>query len=45
MGKGIKQKGFITNYFSSVGDLIDVLKEYDRIRSGKQEDTIYSLLV
>lgn len=44
LGKNIKNKGFIANYFSNVYSLIDALNEYHQKRSDKTEDTIYSLL-
>lgn len=44
MGKNIKQKNFIRNYFNKINNLVDTLKEYHRIRPNKKEKTIYSLL-
>lgn len=43
-GKGIKQKGFMKNYFSEMADLLNALQLYHQKRPVKSEDTIYSLL-
>ena len=44
LGKQIKRRGFIRNYFSDVDGLIEVLKKYHQIRQNTSEDTVYSLL-
>lgn len=44
LGKGIKQKGFMKNYFSEMADLLNALQLYHQKRPVKSEDTIYSLL-
>lgn len=44
MGKNIKNKGFISDYFYDIDDLLNALKEYHQRRPNKNEDTIYSLL-
>ncbi|MGE7431522.1 hypothetical protein ACQKLM_25955 [Bacillus thuringiensis] len=42
--KNIKQKGFISNYFSNINTLITALQKYHQIRPDKDMDTIYSLI-
>jgi len=44
LGKDIKRKGFITWYFSDLDTLVEVLREYHRIRPDKDENTIFTLL-
>lgn len=44
LGKNIKKRGFISNYFAEHVTLIEVLEEYHRIRPDKGEDSIYTLL-
>ncbi|PGT49632.1 hypothetical protein COD14_31705 [Bacillus cereus] len=42
--KNIKQKGFISNYFSNINTLIATLQKYHQIRPEKKIDSIYSLV-
>lgn len=44
MGKIIKSKGFIRDYFSNIDELIEALRLYHQNRPKKREASIYSLL-